>query len=557
VYAAISFAFFAPPLLGDLSHTYIGLSARKVASGYADPSAQIWFLDWWPHALRHGLNPFVAHLVWAPGSFNMARATSIPGASLLMTPLTALWGPVVAYNLLMLAAPALAGWTAFLLCRQVTDRFWPSVLGGYLFGFSAYELAQMTAHLNLSLVFPVPLAVLLVVLRLQGKLGPLAFAAALGGVLVLLFSFSPEVFLTTTLFGGIALLLAMWFGRARRRDVVALAPWVLAAYVVAGAMVSPYLFYLFKSPLPVRAGWPATHSTDLLNLFLPTRTTLIGHDVFSARTSAFTAGLAEEGAYLGPLLLIVAWFGATQWRTVAGRVLLASAGIVVLLSLGPTLHVGGSESVPLPWTLATQAGLLQAALPSRFMLFAWLAVAIMAALWLAARGRRPWMRWAIAALCAIVLLPNLAAPLWRASDRAPAFFRDGSAARYLSLRTNTLVIPFGGRGLSMIWHTESGLSFPIVGGYVNRETAPWYLRWRVVRTFLNGRIVPDYARALRAFLIGERVGAIVVADHTAGPWGRLFGSLGVRPIHVGGVTLYRAPPGGWWPTIEQPAAGGG
>ena len=415
----------------------------------------------------------------------------------------------------------------------------------------------MTAHLNLSLVFPVPLAVLLVVLRLQGKLGPLAFAAALGGVLVLLFSFSPEVFLTTTLFGGIALLLAMWFGRARRRDVVALAPWVLAAYVVAGAMVSPYLFYLFKSPLPVRAGWPATHSTDLLNLFLPTRTTLIGHDVFSARTSAFTAGLAEEGAYLGPLLLIVAWFGATQWRTVAGRVLLASAGIVVLLSLGPTLHVGGSESVPLPWTLATQAGLLQAALPSRFMLFAWLAVAIMAALWLAARGRRPWMRWAIAALCAIVLLPNLAAPLWRASDRAPAFFRDGSAARYLSLRTNTLVIPFGGRGLSMIWHTESGLSFPIVGGYVNRETAPWYLRWRVVRTFLNGRIVPDYARALRAFLIGERVGAIVVADHTAGPWGRLFGSLGVRPIHVGGVTLYRAPPGGWWPTIEQPAAGGG
>src|SRR5438132_1425304 len=84
-------------------------------------------------------------------------------ASLALAPITVLAGPVVAYNLAALAAPALAGWGAFLLCRQVTRSFWPSVAGGYLFAFSSYEIGQMGAgHLNLTLVFALPLAAYLV-----------------------------------------------------------------------------------------------------------------------------------------------------------------------------------------------------------------------------------------------------------------------------------------------------------------------------------------------------------------------------------------------------------
>ena len=84
------------------------------------------------------------------------QGTGAPGPSLLVSPLTLAAGPVVSYNLLALLACPLAAWSAFLLCRHVTGRFAPSLLGGYLFGFSTYMLGHVGIHVNLELVFPVP-----------------------------------------------------------------------------------------------------------------------------------------------------------------------------------------------------------------------------------------------------------------------------------------------------------------------------------------------------------------------------------------------------------------
>ena len=52
------------------------------------------------------------------------------GLAVVLAPVTLLFGPVVAYNLAAVLLPALAAWTAFLLCQHVTGTFWPSVAGG-------------------------------------------------------------------------------------------------------------------------------------------------------------------------------------------------------------------------------------------------------------------------------------------------------------------------------------------------------------------------------------------------------------------------------------------
>ena len=70
--------------------------------------------------------------------------------------MTLLFGPIVSYNLLMLASPVLAAFFAFLLCRYITRSFAASLVGGYLFGFSAYMLGQLLGHLHLVLIFPIP-----------------------------------------------------------------------------------------------------------------------------------------------------------------------------------------------------------------------------------------------------------------------------------------------------------------------------------------------------------------------------------------------------------------
>jgi len=152
IYTAISILVFARSLLTDFAGSYIGRGT--------DPANSMWFLVWWPYAIAHRVNPFVTHAIYAPGGMNLAWSTTIPLVSLIMAPITATFGPVVAYNILSIADPALAAWTAFLLCRYISQSYWPALLGGYIFGFSSYMLAQtLGGHLVLTLVFPVPLGV--------------------------------------------------------------------------------------------------------------------------------------------------------------------------------------------------------------------------------------------------------------------------------------------------------------------------------------------------------------------------------------------------------------
>src|SRR5438094_407194 len=95
---------------------------------------------------------------------------------------------------------ALAAFLLYTVCSIA-----PSLVGGYLFGFSTYELGQLSGHPNLALVALVPVAVLLVVRRMAGDLSPRRFVLLLTAVLVGQFLVSTEVALTLALFGGLAL----------------------------------------------------------------------------------------------------------------------------------------------------------------------------------------------------------------------------------------------------------------------------------------------------------------------------------------------------------------
>src|SRR5712664_1329868 len=201
IYLLASIIFFGLRVLPDPQHSFVGFGK--------DARASMWFLLWWPYAMLHGLNPFWSDLVWAPAGFNLAWATSIPGPSLIATPITLTLGPVVAFNLLVLMAPTLSAWAGFVLCRRVTGAFWPSLAGGYVFGFSSYELGHLLGHLNLSLVFIPPFIGYFLVRRFEAAIRPSAFVTALTLFLLAQFSVSTEVFATMTVFGATAFAMAL------------------------------------------------------------------------------------------------------------------------------------------------------------------------------------------------------------------------------------------------------------------------------------------------------------------------------------------------------------
>jgi hypothetical protein len=511
-----------------------------------DPSSIVWFLKWWPYAIAHGLNPFVTHIVWAPSGANLAGTTSIPGLALAGFPLTLTVGPIVTYNLLFLVAPALAAWTAYLLCRHVTGRVLPSMVGGYLYGFSSYELSKMLGHLNLAFVFIPPLCVLLVLLRMEERINPLRFVSFLAAALTFQFLISTEIFFTLTLFGLLAYLVAIvGLGRSRTaRSLAGTGGWILVAYGVSALVLAPYLFYVLKglSHAPIYDFYPTFYSTDLLNFVVPTTLTRVGWETFAAVTGKFSGNIGEQGAYLGiPLLAIVALFVWRERRTFAAKFLPVVLGVILVATLGPKLHVEGKQKVTLPWKPLASLPLAKYALPGRFMVYAFLVLAVLVSLWLASARTPVVAKWTLVPAAIVLLLPNWRGPFYNSPVTIPPFFRDGVYRRYLSPGENTIVIPYGDHGHSMLWQAETGMYFRMAGGYVTVRPPEAFQNWPIFSTLYGAKPDPNAERDLQAFVGANEVRAIIVAD-TSAELLPVFSFLDANPVHIGGVTLFRVPP---------------
>jgi hypothetical protein len=534
VFGLVATGLFGLPALTRLSSVYVG-------TGGSDQNLFAWSLVWWPHALRSGQNPFHADVLWAPDGVNLAWVTAVPGPSLLASPLTDVFGPIASLNLLLLAAPALAGWAAYLVCRQVTGTFWPSVAGGYMFGFSTYLVAKVLGHLNLALVFLVPLALYLVLRRLNRTMGRVPFLLLLTATLVGQFSISTEVFATMTVFGGTALVGAYLFGSGRvRADLPRTAALILIAYLAAGLVVSPYLYLALTDipSAPIRDLDKA--SSDLLSFAVPRAFTFLGGETLRPFTTRFTAPARGDTAYLGlPLLALLLLFAVEGRRSRTTWAILSFVGVAAVASLGPTLHVGGRPLFPLPWTAVEGLPLINKALPDRFTMYVWLAVAVVVAMWLAAPGRRtPLFRWALVLLAAIAIAPRAHSPPDRRQASIPPFFRGGLYERYLRRGDLVLIIPYGtaGRAADMLWQATTDMHFSMVGGHVG--FVPSSYEGLVVLRFHQGRPELVDAGALAAFLSSHRVAAVLVTAEERGRWRGLLSTLGVPSVSVGGMVVY-------------------
>ena len=196
----------------------------------------------------HGENPFYTHAIWAPSGFNLAWTASAPGLAIAFAPLTLAFGSIVSYNVASVLMPALAAWTAFLLCRHITRATWPSLAGGYLFGFSTYMLGGVLAHIHTTSVFLVPLAVLVVLRFLEGELGGRLLSLLLGAILALQMLFSTEILFTLTLALAGSLTLSLVLVPGTRTRLASLVTPLLGAYGFAAVLGSPFLYY-------VATGW--------------------------------------------------------------------------------------------------------------------------------------------------------------------------------------------------------------------------------------------------------------------------------------------------------------
>lgn len=509
-----------------------------------DEGIFIWAFAWWPHALLHGVNPFQSNIIYAPEGFDIALGALVPGAALLFSPVTAVAGPLFSYNLAMLLSPVLAAFFAFLLCRRLTGQFWPSLVGGWLFGFSTYMLGQLMGHMQLTLVFLIPAIVHLVLRGLAGELSRGRLIVLLTLALVLQFSFGAEVFVSFTLFGAVALAIAYAAADQRLRASLhgVLGPIVLA-YAATAVIVSPYLYYAFQpGGLPILAWRTDMFSNDLLGFVIPTEVTKLGGMSFLSTSGRFSAGIVEGGAYFGlPLIAMICLGARRRWRTVGGKALIGTLLIVIICSLGGRLHVDGATSIPLPWAIGQRLPVLGLALPSRFVVYGFLIAAVLVALWLAEAPKRltPWLLAAISIAC---LWPAIGQGFWRGAPPIPSLFTNSSYRDVITARDTALLLPVGISGYSMLWQAEAGLRFKMASGYVVPPEAPDpYKRDPAYPTLTSGARVPDVKGAAEFFLHTHHVTVAVVDPSLpqATPWIPILERLGWKAQTVDGAVVLR------------------
>jgi hypothetical protein len=524
-----------------------GVIANPSSTAVGDPGSDktifMWAFVWWPHALRQGNDPFFTHAVWAPAGIDLSWVTAVPGPSLLAFPLTWAVGPVVAYNVLAVVAPALAAWTAFILAEWLTDRFWPALIAGYLFGFSAYEIAQTQGHLNLTLVFLVPLCGLLVGRRFAGELSRQRFVVLLALALAFQLLISSEVFSTTILVGVLLGLLALWRLPSQSRSrLAATARESALALAACGFLSLPYLIHAFvltgPSYAPERS--PFSQAADLLNFVIPGHATWLRPPGSSSIASNFTANPVEAGAYLGLPLLLIVGLAAFGRRSRTMSLLLLTFAAVALCSLGSRVRLDGQALTPGPWELPAKLPITRAILPVRLSMFVALLAALLCALWLTESNRRAPVRWALALAAAVVIFPTPSRAFWTTDVPNPAFFASKENQRALRSSDIALVFPFGKAGWSMLWQAENHMRYRMVGGHLGNRP-PDEARWNdLLRALISGRHLPANAdHAFPHFLRAHRVTTVVVAPGTKPTLRRLVQTLPVPATSYADVLVYR------------------
>jgi len=533
-YLVLAFLYLGAPIAAHPEQRLVG---QRI-----DVQIFVWSIAWWPHAILHGENPFITHAIWAPNGVNLTWTTSIPGLALLAAPITVIAGPFLAYNVLAIAMPALAAWTAFLLCRRLTRSFWPSLAGGYLFGFSPFLLGQSEGHMHETSVFLIPLVALVVVRYLDDDLSRRRAGVYLGVLIALQLWFSTEVAFTLTVALAVALAVGFVVARSRRRRIVQLLPAVVGAYALAAVLTAPLIVYLLLGYQHTPIASPRAHPADLLNLVIPTHLTWLSWGWTDHISSSFWGSDTEQDAYLGlPTIAVVLWYVWAKRRTERARFLAAMLLIGLVAELGLHLNVRGHPVAWLPWDLVARLPLFDNVLPVRLSMFVSLAAGVAVASWASAKVAPRLLRTALPLLAIVAILPSLWNIAWRQTPPQPPFYTDHMYENCLTPNETVLLLPLPHWTHAMVWQAESDFAFQMAAGYISQKMPENIPESKFIHHLALTNRPGTNPRPLLRFAKEQGVTTIIIGAKNGTEWTRILGHV-TTPIKLGNVFLYRLAP---------------
>ena len=591
--AAVMVLYLVPAVVA-YGHAWAHPASVAMGSGNGDAAMSMWYLKWVPWAVGHGHNPLFTAVANYPRGVNIIVQTSTLALGLAMSPITLLWGPVVAYNLLITLAFALSAGAGYLLARRFTTWRPAAFVAGLFYGFSPYMVGQGLGHLNLVFV-PLPPLIFLVlhtlVVRQTGS--PRRWGSALGALVVCQFFVSTEVLATTSLFAvaGVLIVALANPSALRRHARFACIGIGVAAVVVAAVLAYP-LYVLLFGPQHISGPPPGfnNYTSAFFGPLLPPSTMALSTPHLSHMAAKIGGDGAENGSYLGVPAVLLVVLGTFLVRRRAVRVAAALGLVGFVISIGPRFRLGipslagFGSSVPLPAVRLAQVPLLQDAYPVRYTLYITLFASLVLAMTLEAlrarlaerpQGPAPEARGdaglpraarrgvasrssakaaVVPAVVAVVaLLPLI--PAWPYPGQGPvAVPRYFSTAAVDSIPPGSVTAAFpwpdNKDNRAQLWQVAADLRFRMPGGYFIVPSGPSrsfsYAPVTLASTVLDHlefgpapAQTPGLRRRLRAELGGWKVQSVVVVPPNGAPVAFFTWLTGRAPSQVtGGVAVW-------------------
>jgi hypothetical protein len=523
--------------------------------------SDVHFFEWaLVHATRiftHGENPFFTPQLNAPDGVNLVANTGLLGLTVPLVPVTLLFGPAVAFTIMLTGGLAATAWAWYhVLSRHIVGA-WPAALVGGLFaGFAPGMVSHVNGHPDLTGQFLIPFILWRAITLRRARDGVLL------GLLVTWQAFLNEELL---LEAGLAIaVFAVVFAVFRPAEVRArVRPFLTGlwpALVTAGVLLAYPLWFQFAGPQSYR-GLPQIvlgYGTNVRAFAAFSESSLVRH---GASRSSY-GGPPEENTFFGaPLLVATAVIVAWLWRRqVAVRALTVVALVFAVLSLGQTVKVGGHTVLQHgPMSLLDHLQLFDSVVPTRFGLALIPVIAILLAFSVraAASASGAWLRygWTLVLVAALLPIAPWPVPAERAAP-VPAFFTSGQWHQYVDGDQSVYVVDsvfWIGSFTTMDWDNATGQGYRMVGGYFLgpfpgssgnygpplRPTSELLIN--IVQYGASTRITAAQRAAFRADVRYWHA-AIVVLSPAAPDYGRLRNVLdqltGHRPRQVPGALLW-------------------
>jgi hypothetical protein len=315
-----------------------------------DAGAYVWGFWWVAHQAAHLGDPWLTHAIAAPVGVQLGLHALMPLPDLLLSPVTAVFGPSAAYNLLSGLMPGLMGYAMYRAARLWLPTQTGAIAAGAFFGLSSMLVWRSWYHLNLAagaLFLPIALEAAVRLTRRPGWRS----AVVLGVVLAAAVLTDQEIAILVIILA--VLVLVAWLAWPPYR-LGQLGPAALAG-VVAVVLASPQLVAIYhqlhsgggSSPPGSLMMSYRDYSSSLPSMFAPTpRAAQLG---LGGIGFIFHGPVNDGIPDFGLVLTIAALAGlALSWRRRSAWLLAVLWLACAALALGPVLRVGSHLLIPVP-----------------------------------------------------------------------------------------------------------------------------------------------------------------------------------------------------------------